>query len=506
MALPININELITGQTVEWARIEFKKDWNPLPIMRTVCAFANDFDNWGSGYIIIGVSDENGVPVLPPEGINLREIDSIQQNLVNVCSKLNPDYLPIFEPENYQGKKILVIWVPGGSNRPYRAPETLSKGAKYEPYIRKGSITKKANYQEEKELISMAENIPFDDQINHHAKLTDLNVTLIQSHLSEIQSALSSEVQQLNFVELCRKMNVAEGSDEYFKPKNVGLLFFNLHPKGFFSAAQIEIVEFKDEIGDTLKEKVFVGPIQNQIRDALIYLNNYVISEFIHKVPNKAEAIRFYNYPYEALEESLVNAVYHQSYQDDSPIEIRAFQNRIEILSYPGPLPPLNKENIMKGNVSARKYRNRRIGDFLKELHLTEGRGTGFPKIRKAMETNGSPNPIFETDDKRTYFLTLLKIHPKFQLDKSLKLHPKFQLDKSRTILNACKKPHKRAEIFELLELSNQTKNFNSHILPLIEAGYLTYTIPDKPNSKNQQYRTTSIGLEFINTIENIQR
>lgn len=31
--------------------------------------------------------------------------------------------------------------------------------------------------------------------------------------------------------------------------------------------------------------------------------------------------------------------------------------------------------------VSNRRYRNRRIGDFLKELHLTEGRNTGFKKI-----------------------------------------------------------------------------------------------------------------------------
>jgi len=29
MALPININELIHGSTVEWERIEFKEGWNP---------------------------------------------------------------------------------------------------------------------------------------------------------------------------------------------------------------------------------------------------------------------------------------------------------------------------------------------------------------------------------------------------------------------------------------------------------------------------------------------
>jgi predicted HTH transcriptional regulator len=42
-----------------------------------------------------------------------------------------------------------------------------------------------------------------------------------------------------------------------------------------------------------------------------------------------------------------------------------------------------------KGSVRVRTYRNRRIGDFLKELHLTEGRCTGVLKIHNAMQSNG---------------------------------------------------------------------------------------------------------------------
>jgi len=92
------------------------------------------------------------------------------------------------------------------------------------------------------------------------------------------------------------------------------------------------------------------------------------------------------------------------------------FPNRIEILSYPGPVPPLGRDNLMSRKVTARRCRNRRIGDFLKELHLAEGRGTGFPKIRRTLEANGSPGPIFETDEERTYFLTTLHIHPESQV------------------------------------------------------------------------------------------
>lgn len=51
MALPINITELINRRVVENARVEYKRNWNPEPILHSICAFANDIDNWGGGYI-----------------------------------------------------------------------------------------------------------------------------------------------------------------------------------------------------------------------------------------------------------------------------------------------------------------------------------------------------------------------------------------------------------------------------------------------------------------------
>lgn len=71
-------------------------------------------------------------------------------------------------------------------------------------------------------------------------------------------------------------------------------------------------------------------------------------------------------------------------------------------------------EGLKSYRVSNRRYRNRRIGAFLKELYLTEGRNTGFKKILDALEANGSPKPEFETDEDRSYFITRLFIHESF--------------------------------------------------------------------------------------------
>ena len=101
-----------------------------------------------------------------------------------------------------------------------------------------------------------------------------------------------------------------------------------------------------------------------------------------------------------------------------SRIGIEAKQGRPILLavsfpnvSYPGPDRSIRLADLETGHFVARRYRNRRIGEFLKELKLTEGRGTGIPKILKAMKANRSPKPQFETDDGRTYFIATFPIH-----------------------------------------------------------------------------------------------
>ena len=70
--------------------------------------------------------------------------------------------------------------------------------------------------------------------------------------------------------------------------------------------------------------------------------------------------------------------------------------------------------DFMTGRAIPKRYRNRRLGDFLKELKLTEGHATGLPAIRRAMQQNGSPEPLFDFDEERTWFQVTLPIHTSF--------------------------------------------------------------------------------------------
>ncbi len=535
MALPTNIDELLHGNTVEWDRVELKKGWNPEDIIHSLCAYANDINNWDGGYVIIGVEEDNGKAKLPPIGLQVQELDAIQKKLIELAYKLSPVYVPVFQPYVMNEKHILVVFAPAGDNRPYKAPISLSeKRTERAMYIKRSSKTVKVKEgsDDERRLIELTARIPFDDRINQTAKLDNLNLRLIQSYLKEVMSSLYEESTKIPFAELCRHLMIAKGSIELLRPTNAGLLLFNDHPEHFFSGARIELVIHKNKVGKDYTEKIFTGSIIQQIRDVLQYFKSTIVEELVVKPARQAESIRFFNYPFQAIEEAVVNAVYHRSYERENPVEIQIHKDKIEILSFPGPMPPINQAMLKRQRVVARDYRNRKIGGFLKELKLTEGRGTGLPIIHSSLEENGSPPPVFETDENNAYFLCILSIHPltynaqdKRTIDGtkgipsqindlneintylSLSVSELGDRDKeaikkkisemTKKVLNYCTKPKSRDEIFEEIGLYKNTKNFQNHIKPLIDLGWIYFTLPDKLTSRDQKYYTTDLGKKL---------
>ncbi|MDQ2768904.1 MAG: hypothetical protein M3Y54_00180 [Bacteroidota bacterium] len=277
--------------------------------------------------------------------------------------------------------------MPGGQTRPYKAPLSLGKEHRGQKvyWVRRFANTVQVRTEaDEQHLLELAAKVPFDDRINHQAELSDLSPALIRDFLREIKSSLALEAETMPFADLCEQMRLVSGPPEYRKPLNIGLLMFNEQPERFFRGAVIEVIVYRDEVGDQFTEKRFAGPLHRQLRQALEYLRNQVLREEVQKISGQAEAERFFNYPYDAVEEALANAVYHRSYESQQTIEVNVRSTQLEIISYPGALPPITPAMLRQARIVARDSRNRRVGDFLRELHLTEGRATGLPKIRWA--------------------------------------------------------------------------------------------------------------------------
>lgn len=506
MALPINIEDLIRRKVVENARVEYKRDWNPEPILHSICAFANDIDNWGGGYIIIGVEEENGMPKLPVTGLEKSSIDRINKELLNKCNLIEPRYLPIVEQTQFDGKDIMVLWIPGGESRPYKCPvnfptdKAVKKGEKAY-YIRKLANSVRANQAEEKELFLLAGNVPFDDRINMRAQIADMRPSLLSEYLHAVESDLYQDSLTRSTLDVATDMHLVGGPSEMIKPLNVGLMFFNERPDNFFRYARIEVVDKPDPTGEGMTEQIFTGPLDKQLRDALSYIKNYIIKERIFKVENRAEADRFFNYPYAAVEEVLSNAVYHKSYQIGEPITVSITPEKMEITSIPGPDRMITDEDLKNRRLVSKRYRNRRIGDFLKELHMVEGRNTGIPTILKAMAANGSPLPVFETDEERSYLTVVLPIHEKFiglpkKSETIIEEERPARKRRSKGDLKVCVLDLLRehgelstSEIVQMLGYKYVSTTLRSIFRELISEELVEYTVPGKANSRNQKLR-----------------
>ena len=416
--LPINIEDLLHCQGVESSRIEFKAGWGDettgVQVLKTICAFANDLQNLNGGYIIIGVEEREGRAVLPPKGILPEEIDHIQKWIRGNSNRIDPESQPVMSPEVISGKHILVIWAPGSDVRPHKAPDR-KKGGERKYFVRIGSETVDAAENGVlDQLLQLTARVPFDDRRTLQATTDDLRESRVREFLNDIRSGLLEEE---NTREMYRKLRITSSANGYDVPRNIGLLLFSEDPDTWFPGTRIEVVQFADDAsGNVIEEKIFRGGIHEQLKNALTFLET-ISSPHLEKQEHSFRVRGWVSYPVPALREALVNAVYHKSYEPSlqEPVKVYLYPDRIEITSYPGPVRGIELAHLQPdSSVPSVPARNRRIGEFLKELRLAEGRGTGLPRIYRAMQENGSQTPSFDFDEGRSYFRVTLPAHPEY--------------------------------------------------------------------------------------------
>ena len=327
MGLEISVEDLLNKRKIESDRIEFKAGWNPDDIYHSVCAFANDYNNDGGGYIVVGVEEKNGVAVRPVKGISEYMLDEIQKEMLSYNNMISPPYFPKAIPLEVDGKWILVIVVRTGQQRPYKSPEhvTGKKDKKYNYYIRYLTSSVKANAEQERELINMSDQTPYDCRANHKATFDDISPVLLEDHLRKTGSRLAKQVKERGVEEILEDMQLLVGPPELRYIQNVAIMMF----------CELVTIEIEPDC--------------------------------------------------------------------------------INIMNFPGIDRSISEKTIAEGKrFVSRYYRNRRLGEFLKELDLSEGHSSGIPTIQEELEKNGSPRAEFFTDEDRRAMRIRIPIHPAF--------------------------------------------------------------------------------------------
>ena len=185
---------------------------------------------------------------------------------------------------------------------------------------------------------------------------------------------------------------------------------------------------------------------------------------------------------YLVIKEAVVNAFYHRDYMSFEPVTIEIEPDCINIMNFPGIDRSISEKTIAEGKrFVSRYYRNRRLGEFLKELDLSEGHSSGIPTIQEELEKNGSPRAEFFTDEDRRAMRIRIPIHPAFlevadevslsgsyeKATKKLSKKKIEQYDKIIKLLNDGEW-HKTAEIADNLRLKDtRTKELLKELIAL---------------------------------------
>lgn len=252
----------------------------------------------------------------------------------------------------------------------------------------------------------------FDDEMNQDADASDIRLALIEDYLERVGSPIN--VDDRSRSKLPEDLRLVRGPPGAVRPLNIGLMMFNRRPDDFFPNARIDVI-LTNPAGNEMTKRTFMGPVDKQLLDVLDHIRNSIVAERVFKVQDRAEAVRVFNYPFDAIKEAVVNAALHKDYAIPEPIRVTFTTEHAEILSFPGPDPSIADEAIEDSTLISEHRRNERLGNCLKELHLAKCENSGIPRMIKVLKKNGSEPPRFITDPDRTFFKVVIPVQKRFR-------------------------------------------------------------------------------------------
>ncbi|MHC2993965.1 MAG: putative DNA binding domain-containing protein [Candidatus Atribacteria bacterium] len=340
------------------------------------------FANTEGGNLIIGVSD-NG------EIIGIINPDKEMQRIDNICiNNCEPTIYTTIEKLIVDDKKILIVKIPKGTQRPYRTNRGIH-------YIRTASGKRIASSGELRLIHQASGAIYYDELPVPNTSIEDTDLEYFEEFLKK---SLGGGIENFGIktVDLLKNMKILTSYESDTVTTTGGLLFFGKHPEHHLPYCKVTIVRFPgNDIGEKFEKKDIEGKLIEQIEGTERVLKEYLRSETKIEGFEKEEPL--FEIPVESLREAVINAIAHRNYQLPSQVRIFIFDDRIEIKS-PGKLPnTVTVENIKLGFPL---HRNPLIVSFLAKEHRMTEIGTGIPRMIRLLKEHTGREPDFEERDQ----------------------------------------------------------------------------------------------------------
>lgn len=383
------INDLLSIPT-ETQVIEFKRlkgDAVVTKIIRTIVAFANT----DGGSIIIGIDDpektaKSGLDRVYGIEEDPDKYDEIFRELQRIVPPL-AGVEAVTKIKARNSKTVVIIRVPKSTN-------SLCS-INNEVFIRLQKSNKKLTPSEIIKT-SYAKGFTRAD-----SELVDVDFDLLQTQYLDDwrrQRGISSgSVEEVLFkTGLARK-----DTDGVLKPTRAAVLLFAEYPTNLMDTkCAIRVMQYTGTIASYGEVPNLVGlpkTIEGPVIEVIQKAHDYVLTLLRNGIEIHSGFITRYKMPERAVKEAITNAVIHRDYFIKRDVEIRLYEDRIEVDS-PGLLPyNITTRNI--GYVRSDGYRNDSIVKHLREFPNPPNldQNEGVRAMRSEMESNGLYPPIYIT-------------------------------------------------------------------------------------------------------------
>lgn len=393
----------------EWQTFECKRAAvQPVRLLETSVAFANT----DGGIIAIGLDDPKKLAKSPIDKrlVGASEnLENISEFLKQLDKEIDPP-LPAknkFEIEitNYEGKKDTLVLV---SIKKSTDVHSLKRG---DTLVRQGNQNVKIGSTEIIRLKYEKGAIKYESESSGISDLDCIDLNL----LNEFKKDNSSSEQ--NIWEFLKDNGLAIRTQNSFELTKAGVLIFGKNPSvSLSSKCSIKISHFYGTKPNFSGEPNFVqrpftieGPLIGQIEKTLQYFRDVVkrSAPKLHGASFQPSLM----IPEWAFQEAITNAVIHRNYSIQNDIQVRFFDDKIEIES-PGTYPGhININNIRIERFARNPLIVRTLNRFNRSPNLDIGEGVD--RMFKAMEDNNLYEPLFFPPHIRpnSVLLHLLNLH-----------------------------------------------------------------------------------------------
>lgn len=464
----------------------------PTRLYDTLSSFSNQDEG---GIIIFGLDEKKNYAA-----VGVYDPQDLQKKVTEQCNQMSPVVRALFTICELDNSIIVAAEIPGidVAERPcfYRGTGRL-RGS----FIRVGDADEPMSEYEIYSYDAFRKRIRDDIREAPGARRSFLDEEKLAAFLQAVKRDRKHLALHVGDEDILELMGVTING----QPTLAGELCFSKYPQGVFPQLCITAVALPGKVmGEPgLEGERFIdneritGTIAEMVDEAVDFVNRNSRHSTI--IDDKGKRMDRDEYPLKAVREAILNALVHRDYSihsENVPVRIELYRDRLEIISSGGLYGRLTLDALGKMRPDTR---NSALANILELMHVTENRYSGIPTIYYELKQAQLPDPVFTIRQGEFVVIFKSKIAQIYELSKPQVLmakeavepygvKPKKQaLTMEESLLEFCEQPRARQEIIDFLGFSRYYA-MSKIVQPLLDAGKLALTMPDKPKSSKQRY------------------